>query len=105
MLSGVCTAQDASITRKVTQTACGSRESASTARQLSIPDGRIAPIPSHVVKLSAKTPTSGTTAKPTKNSSAGAASHGRMPWLPRRDACGAGGRRGAASLAGSLTGR
>lgn len=32
-----------------------------------------------VVKLSAKTPTSGMTAKPTKNTSAGVANHGSMP--------------------------
>ena len=85
MLNGVWTAQDAMITRNVTQTACGSPGSASTARQLVSPDGRMSPIPSQVVKLSASTPTTGTTAKPTKNTSAGAASHGRMPRRPRRD--------------------
>ncbi|BFO16245.1 hypothetical protein SHKM778_26330 [Streptomyces sp. KM77-8] len=77
MLSGVCTIQDTAITRNVTHRACGSPGSVSTARQLVSPVGRMAPIPSQVVKLRAKTPRSGTTANPVKTSSAGAASHGR----------------------------
>src|SRR3954471_15031192 len=83
MLNGVWTAHDATITRNVTQTACGSPGSASTARQLVSPDAWISPIPSHVVKLSASTPMTGTTAKTTKNNRAGAASHGRIVPPPR----------------------
>src|SRR4051812_5827052 len=102
MLNGVWTAQDATITRNVTQRACGSPGSVSTARQLSSPDGMMAPIPSHVVKLSANTPTSGMTAKPTKNTRAGAASHGRMPLWSRRRARPARVPRAVGSLASSV---
>ena len=82
MLTGVWKAHDSAITRNVTQSECMSPGSSRTACQLSSPVSWISPRPSQVVKLSHRTPTSGTTAKATKNASAGRASHPSEPPRP-----------------------
>src|SRR6195952_2522011 len=96
---GVCTSQENSITSKVTQSACSSVGSTSAERQLRTPAGWIAPSPSHLVKLSASTPTSGPIAKITKTARAGSAIHATGPCCPARTSrgCERGGASGAVS--------
>ena len=79
MLSGVWTAHDSAMTRNVTHRACARPGSASTARQLSKPAGRMSPSPSQEVKLSARTPSSGMTPNATKKTRAGSTSHANDP--------------------------
>jgi len=66
----------------VTQRACRRSGSLSVAFQLVRPDGVIAPMLSHVVKLSAMTPISGITPKARNISSAGSAIHPTEPLRP-----------------------
>src|SRR5688572_10176300 len=79
---GVCTTQDSAMIRKVTQIVCGSPGSVSVAFQLVKPDGWISPIPSHVVKLKARTPSRGTTPNARNIRNAGTAIHTTEPLRP-----------------------
>ncbi len=65
--------------RNVTPSECGKPGSASTATQLSIPIGMIAPMPFQLVKLRASTPTSGMRPNAVKNTSAGSTSQPSDP--------------------------
>ena len=85
MLTGVWTAQDTTITRNVTQSACGSAgigEHRPPAGQ-SGRDDRADAVP--LVKLRSSTPTSGMTAKATKNTSAGSGQPGDRPVCRARE--------------------
>ena len=81
---GVCTSQENSITSKVTKSECSRLGSPRAPRQLLNPAGRIGPSPSHWVKLSASTPTRGTTAKHRKTARAGSAIQATGPCCPAR---------------------
>ena len=89
--------------RKVTQSACGSPGSLSTARQLVSPAGWIAPRPSHGVKLSASTPISGITPKAMKMTRAGSAIQATGPLPPGRGVATVPAPRGAAGGATVVT--
>lgn len=71
--------------RKVTHRACGSPGSLSVARQLVRPDGWIVPMPFQVVKLRARTPSSGMMPKATNHTNAGSAIQTTEPPRPPLD--------------------
>ena len=92
------------MTRKVTHSACSRPGSASTAVQLSRPEGVMAPMPSHVVKLSTITPSSGTTPNAMKTTRAGSAIQARTRSAPAGGTAGTGAGR-AAGGASAVTDR